>query len=444
VKPLRRPVRRTEIATLVTGAILVLAGLLPTAGEVDRRALLLTAGVTFGYALLWFRLLPQDLFGPWHFDIGMLTPVAIGVLLLSLTGGSASTYFPLYFLPILGTAFGMEVRTPLIAGGLAVIAYLWLFVGNIADGRPGDLQLGVVRLIFLIVLIAFVWLIVRTLHAARERLQARTEELAVLTTEVEAVVRTAHSAVISMDATGRITRWNDQAVRTFGRDEEAVIGRELADLIIPERYREAHRSGLRRFLATGEGKILGQRLELEALHANGTEFPVELTVAAHGSGDRRRFTGFITDITARRAAEADLTHRAFHDALTGLPNRALLEDRLERALAQARRGGGPTSVLLMDLDLFKEVNDRLGHEVGDRVLALFAARLQRTVRERTPPPGSAATSSSSCSRGPIRQAPGRSLRACSAPARNRWRSAASECSCVPASASPPLPKTEAT
>ena len=76
--PFSRPMRRTEIATLATGAILVLTGLLPTADEVDRRALLLTAGVTFGYALLWFRLLPQISLGPGTSPSGCSHPLPSG------------------------------------------------------------------------------------------------------------------------------------------------------------------------------------------------------------------------------------------------------------------------------------------------------------------------------------------------------------------------------
>jgi len=88
----------------------------------------------------------------------------------------------------------------------------------------------------------------------------------------------------------------------------------------------------------------------------------------------------IEDITERKNAEEELRHQAFHDTLTGLPNRQLLLDRLDRSLESARREGQETAVLLMDLDRFKDVNDSLGHSAGDRLLKLVAVRLENAVR----------------------------------------------------------------
>jgi diguanylate cyclase (GGDEF)-like protein len=89
----------------------------------------------------------------------------------------------------------------------------------------------------------------------------------------------------------------------------------------------------------------------------------------------------VRDITDRKAQEARLMHLAMHDSLTGLANRILLQDRAARAVAAAKRSGRPLALLLLDLDRFKEVNDTLGHQIGDELLQQIAPRLQAHLRE---------------------------------------------------------------
>lgn len=97
-------------------------------------------------------------------------------------------------------------------------------------------------------------------------------------------------------------------------------------------------------------------------------------------GETSYWQGVMTDITERKTLERELERRATHDTLTGLPNRALLVERLGQALSRTRRRGSELAVLFVDLDDFKEVNDSSGHEVGDLVLAGVAGRLKATVR----------------------------------------------------------------
>ena len=147
------------------------------------------------------------------------------------------------------------------------------------------------------------------------------------------IVETALDAFIAMDHDGAIIDWNAQAEATFGWSERDVLGKQLVEVIIPTQFRAAHESGLRRYLATGQAKILGQRLELLALHRDGHEFPVEITISALRLDDRRLdngdrsldgrqkilphgppgkakesivFAAFVHDITKRKAAEAAL------------------------------------------------------------------------------------------------------------------------------------------
>jgi diguanylate cyclase (GGDEF)-like protein/PAS domain S-box-containing protein len=120
--------------------------------------------------------------------------------------------------------------------------------------------------------------------------------------EARSVIDTAHEAFISMDAGGFITDWNPQAQATFGWPREEAIGRVLADLIIPERLREQHWTGLRRFIDTREERVIGRRIELDAVHRDGYEFPVELTISSPPGSEPPRFHAFLHDITERRRA----------------------------------------------------------------------------------------------------------------------------------------------
>jgi PAS domain S-box-containing protein len=121
-----------------------------------------------------------------------------------------------------------------------------------------------------------------------------------------AIVEAALDCVITMDASGCITHFNAAAEETFGYSRSEAVGRSLAELVVPPRLREAHRAGLARYLATGEGPILRKRIELIAMKAGGSEFPVELIVVPAGSADAPAFTGFIRDLSARKEVERAL------------------------------------------------------------------------------------------------------------------------------------------
>ena len=113
-------------------------------------------------------------------------------------------------------------------------------------------------------------------------------------------------AVITIDDQGRVTAWNAQAERTFGWTGEEVLGQPMHELILPERFREAHVNGLHRFMVTGESEILGRRRELVGLRRNGEEFPVELSLAPLRLEGGFEFSGFLRDITVRKQIESAL------------------------------------------------------------------------------------------------------------------------------------------
>jgi PAS domain S-box-containing protein len=120
------------------------------------------------------------------------------------------------------------------------------------------------------------------------------------------IIDTALDAVITMDTKGTITSWNKQAELSFGWSHSEAIGQYMSDLIIPERQRKAHAQGLRHFLATGDGPILGRRIEVTAVRRSGAEFPVELEVSPMMLGQDWIFSAFIRDITVSKRAEEKL------------------------------------------------------------------------------------------------------------------------------------------
>ncbi len=119
-----------------------------------------------------------------------------------------------------------------------------------------------------------------------------------------AVLESAMDAIVGMDREGRVTEFNPAAERMFGRSRADVLGREMASVIIPPSYREAHRRGVARYLATGHTVILGGRVEVTALRADGTEFPVELTVTRVRMEDPPAFNAYIRDLTEQKRAES--------------------------------------------------------------------------------------------------------------------------------------------
>ncbi len=144
-------------------------------------------------------------------------------------------------------------------------------------------------------------------------LAASRQALAVSEARKTAIVEGALDCVIGMDASGRITDFNQAAERTFGYERSAVIGEMLADVLVPTTMRERHRLGIAHLRETGEGPIIGRRIEVNALHADGHEFPVELTVTQLADVDPPQFTGYLRDLSAQRRAAADLA--ASHERL---------------------------------------------------------------------------------------------------------------------------------
>jgi diguanylate cyclase (GGDEF)-like protein/PAS domain S-box-containing protein len=187
----------------------------------------------------------------------------------------------------------------------------------------------------------------RMLGICQDVTKQRRDEGALREAEERArrVVEDAHAAFVSIDASGVITGWNPRAESIFGWSRAEAIGRDHATTILPERYRAAHKGGLHRLLPTGESRVNGTTLELEALRRDGAEFPVELSISAIPTEDGHTFNALVHDISDRKQAE-----RAIVDA----------QERFRGAFEEA-----PIGMALMDLDgRFEEVNGALCEITG--------------------------------------------------------------------------------
>ena len=132
------------------------------------------------------------------------------------------------------------------------------------------------------------------------------EEVRARESRLRAMLEAALDAVVSMDAEGRVIGWNGAAETIFGYPASEVIGREMAELIVPPALRDAHRRGLARFLESRRGVVLDRRLELTGMRSDGSEFPVELTITRIALPGPPTFTGYLRDITDRVQADREL------------------------------------------------------------------------------------------------------------------------------------------
>lgn len=216
-------------------------------------------------------------------------------------------------------------RTPHSPLGLAAVATLFIVIAWYASPFVTARQAEIVmtnRALSILAVWAAAVLLAYRVRAEQQRNRA-FESLRLSEARAVAMVETALDCVITIDARGRVLEFNPVAEKTFGYQCEYVVGKEMAELIIPPSLRERHRDGLARCLATGEGFILGRRVEMPAIRADGTEFPVELTVTRLPTDGPAIFTGHLRDITERKQAEETLRKS---------------EDRLRNAIAAADVG----------------------------------------------------------------------------------------------------------
>jgi diguanylate cyclase (GGDEF)-like protein/PAS domain S-box-containing protein len=219
------------------------------------------------------------------------------------------------------------------------------------------------------------------LKALEADLRQKKEIILAQHNKLEAFFESSIDAVVQMDFDGYITGWNQQAEKIFGWSAEEILDQTIEQTIIPERYRDAHNKGMKKFLKTGETSVLNTLIEIHALHRDGYEFPVELSVSVIDSADLQEFNAYIRDISERKHAETVIWNQANFDSLTSLPNRNLFLQKLEHEIRSCDRSNLSLALLYIDLDRFKDVNDTLGHDMGDLLLIEISSRLKKTLRE---------------------------------------------------------------
>jgi diguanylate cyclase (GGDEF)-like protein/PAS domain S-box-containing protein len=195
-------------------------------------------------------------------------------------------------------------------------------------------------------------------------------------THLRTLVDTSPIAVIQVDHAGLVRLWNPAAEKLLGYAPEEVLGEPLR--LMPERRREDFAVLIQRLEA--HGTVLN--VDTVAQRKGGQDIDVSVSAASmKGPDGHTGITIFIEDVTQRREFLRELEFRALHDALTQLPNRTLLNDRLTQEIRNCERNGTGLALLLADLDDFKAVNDTFGHDAGDELLRQIGKRFEQQVRE---------------------------------------------------------------
>ena len=302
-------------------------------------------------------------------------------LIISTMAPSLNKKFMLSIFLILPALIWASMHFGIVGGSLVVIILSSIGVWAASYGYGSFYSASIVEGIFslwiymasLVITMLLISMLQSERSLAEKTLRTNDKQL-------RAVINGALDGIVTIDDKGALVEFNPAAERIFGYTKKQVIGKSLAEVMIPPSLRNAHETKHREFVLTGKKHIFDRRLELTAMRSDGTEFPVELTITSLKEDGISLVTGFIRDISQQKKAQKEIENFAYYDSLTCLPNRRLLIDRFQQAVAISKRSKAYCALIFIDLDHFKLLNDTKGHDVGDQLLMEVASRIQQTIR----------------------------------------------------------------
>ncbi|MCW8941725.1 MAG: diguanylate cyclase, partial [Gammaproteobacteria bacterium] len=204
------------------------------------------------------------------------------------------------------------------------------------------------------------------------------------------IVNTSPDIIYILDQDGHFTFINERIESLLGFSKEEIVGKHYSFLVHHDDMEQAKYVFNERRIGTRAAKNIELRLKCKddgkSRHFNNRTLPIELSAMGMYTGDSQSSSsytgtyGVARDVTERKIAEETINFQAYHDLLTKLPNRALLRDRLSLAISQAKREDEKLAVMFLDLDRFKNINDSLGHMIGDELLQMVSMRLKECIR----------------------------------------------------------------
>lgn len=196
-----------------------------------------------------------------------------------------------------------------------------------------------------------------------------------------AVLQHVADGIITAGEGGLIESFNRSARRLFGYRDDEVIGQPLKLIVAPSHHDEFSAPARARWSLLTAKDIPAEPIDTVGCRKDGSCFAMEMDMSQMQIGEHNFIIACIRDISGRKAHTEALEQRILHDELTGLPNRVLFGDRMDRAIAAADRAGEPRGVFVVALDTLREVNDAFGRETGDRLLQAVAERLRAVLRD---------------------------------------------------------------